>query len=169
MAAYHSIYRIVVPAKKALSFSFLQAFKDRLLVLPNGIELDKHDFSLTEKQRREMLNELRINDKSRILVAISRLSREKNIQELIEYLPDLLEKIPEAILLIVGDGPYEKRLRTLVRELELEGSVVFAGRRSGKQIGRYFALGDVFVSASTFELHSMSCLEALAHSLPLLC
>jgi len=166
---YHSIYRIVVPAKKALSFSFLQAFRDRLLVLPNGIELDKHDFSLTEKERREMLNELRISEKSKILVAITRLSKEKNIQELIEYLPDLLERIPEAILLIVGDGPYEKRLRTLVRELELEGSVVFAGRRSGKQIGRYFALGDVFVSASTFELHSMSYLEALAHGLPLLC
>ena len=166
---YHSIYKIVVPAKKALNFPFLQSFRDRLVVLPNGVELDKYNYSLSDQERLEMLKKLGISSNSKLLVSVTRLSKEKNIQELITYLPDLIEKIPEAVLLVVGDGPYKKKLRALVKELELEKHVIFAGRKSTKEIGRYFALGDIFVSASIFELHSMSYLEALVQGLPLLC
>lgn len=166
---YHSAFRIIVPAKKALHFSFLKQFSDRMIVLPNGIELEKYQLTLSPAQRQEMLKELGIDDNRKLLVSITRLSREKNIQEIISYLPALVEKVPEATMLIAGDGPYEKELRTLVSELKLEDHVIFAGRIASQDVWRYYALSDVFVSASLFELHSMSYLEALAQGLPLLC
>ncbi|MBR3252018.1 MAG: glycosyltransferase [Erysipelotrichaceae bacterium] len=166
---YHSIHTIVVPSKKATNFPFLKPFKDRLRILPNGIELQKLNHSLSEEKRLSLLKDLKIRSGSRLLVSITRLSREKNIQEIIEYLPALLEKVPEAVLLIVGDGPYANKLKELARKLDLQDHVVFAGRKSNKEIFSYYLLSDVFVSASTFEVHSMSYLEALGEGLPLLC
>ena len=166
---YHPAFRILVPSKKALSFPFLKTFKKRLLVLPNGIELSKYQQSLSDCERKELRDSLGITDETKLLVAITRISKEKNIQELISYLPELIKKVPETTLLIVGEGPYEKHLQELTEQLNLNDHVIFAGRVPSDEVWRYFALGDVFVSASLFELHSMSYLEALAQGKPLLC
>ena len=53
--------------------------------------------------------------------------------------------------------------------LQLRRSVIFTGRVRSEDVWQYYASGDVFVSASTFEVHSMSYLEAMANGLPLLC
>ena len=166
---YHSAFKIIVPSKKALDFSFLQPYRDRLIVVPNGIELDKYQKSLNEDEKKELRKELGIPDGNKILSAITRVSKEKNIQELIDYLPDLLKESPQTTLLIVGDGPYKKNLESLVEELSIQDHVVFTGRVPFIEIWRYLSLSDVFVSASVFEVHSMSYLEALAQGLPLLC
>ncbi len=104
-----------------------------------------------------------------ILVCISRLSKEKNIRELVEYFPALLEKCPDTKFIIVGDGPDKQHLENMVEKLSLQDKIVFTGRIPADEVYKYYALGDVFVSASTFEVHSMSYLEALAGGLPLLC
>ena len=166
---YRHAYRIIVPSRKSFTFSFLQPFKDRMIVLPNGIESRKHQNSLSESERRKMRKELGIRDEDKLLVAITRISREKNLQELITFLPSLLERVPEAILLIVGKGPYKKKLERLIVKYRLQDHVIFTGPYPAEEIWRCYALGDVFVSASLFEVHSMSCLEALANGLPLLC
>jgi len=169
VAIYVRAEKILVPSKKALRFPFLQTFKDRLLVLPNGIELEKHDQHLSDPEREELRSLLGIRKDKKVLVAITRLSKEKNIEELIEFFPALLKKVPEALLLIVGSGPDEDNLKNLAVKNKLQGKVLFAGRVPADKVWRYYAIGDLFVSASMFELHSMSYLEALAQSLPLVC
>ena len=166
---YNGVFKIIVPAKKAMHFTFLQPFKDRLLVLPNGIELDKYNRSLSQFERAQLLDELHISANQKILVTASRLSIEKNIQEIIEYLPSLLQKVPEVVFLIVGDGPYQNHLQQLVNKNNLQDKVIFAGRKDSSVMWKYYNIADIFVSASIFELHSMSYLEALAQGLPLLC
>ena len=116
-----------------------------------------------------MLETLGIDENKKILVAITRLSKEKNIEEIIKYLPGLLNKNKNVVLLIVGAGPDKQHLLDIVKELNLESSVVFVDRKPENEVWHYYALGDVFVSASTFEVHSMSYLEAMAEGLPLLC
>ena len=54
-------------------------------------------------------------------------------------------------------------------KLGLKRHVIFAGRIAADEVWRYYSIADVFVSASLFELHSMSYLEALSLGLPLLC
>ena len=106
-----------------------------------------------------------IDDSTGVLVNASRLSKEKNFQELISFLPILLEKGIDTKLLIVGDGPYKKKLEKLTDTFRLRDSVIFTGRVPSEDVWRYYDAGDVFVSASTFEVHSMSYLEALANGL----
>ena len=77
--------------------------------------------------------------------------------------------MPEAQLLIVGDGPDRKRLEKFCGRCGLSKCIRFTGRVEPDHVYRYYALGDVFVSASTFEVHSMTYLEAMACGLPLVC
>ena len=89
--------------------------------------------------------------------------------EILQFFPDLLRVLPEAQLVIVGEGPDRKRLEHFCAQNGLTERVCFTGRVPPEEVYRYYAMGDVFVSASTFELHSMSYLEAMACGLPLVC
>jgi 1,2-diacylglycerol 3-alpha-glucosyltransferase len=166
---YAPAFRIIVPSKKALDFSFLQPYKDRLIVVPNGIELNKYQKTLSESEEKQLRETLGIPKNNKTLCVISRLSKEKNIKELINFLPDLLKVRNDITYLIVGDGPARKELEKQVRLSGLQSHVVFAGQQPLEEVWRYLALSDIFMSASLFEVHSMSYLEALAGGLPLLC
>ena len=166
---YRQAAKVTAPSHKAAKFPFLQSVQDRLTVIPNGMETEKYQKHLPENERYAFRASLGIGNNNKALVTISRLSKEKNIQELISFLPGLLKKDPNIKLLIVGDGPYQKKLEKLTEKLRLCDSVIFMGRIPAEDVWRYYDAGDLFVSASTFEVHSMSYLEALANGLPMLC
>ncbi len=100
---------------------------------------------------------------------ITRVSREKNIMEILRFLPALSRALPAVQLLIVGDGPDRKRLEQYTVNSHLTDRVRFTGMVPREEVYRYYAMGDVFVSASVFEVHSLSYLEAMACGLPLVC
>ena len=160
---------VTAPSQKAAAFPFLDTVRDRLVIIPNGTEINKYQKHFTEEERRKFRASLGIDDHAGVLVMVTRLSKEKNIQELISFLPGLLKKVPNTKYLIVGDGPYAKRLVKLTERLRISDSVIFAGRIPSQHVWQYYDAGDLFVSASTFESLSMSCLEALANGLPMLC
>ena len=166
---YRRAVRVTVPSQKAADFPFLQEVQDRLTVIPNGMETGKYQKHLPEDERRALRASLGIGDNTGTLVVVSRLSKEKNVRELISFLPGLVKKEPDVKLLIVGDGPYKKKLEKQVEKLRLCDKVTFTGNIPPEDVWRYYDVGDLFVSASTFEVHSMSYLEALANGLPLLC
>ena len=166
---YRQAVRVTVPSQKAADFPFLQSVQDRLTVIPNGMETENYQKHLPEHERRAFRASLGIGDNMGTLVTVSRLSKEKNVGELISLLPGLLKKDPAVKLLIVGDGPHKKKLEKLTEKLRICDSVIFTGRIPSEDVWRYYDAGDLFVSASTFEVHSMSYLEALANGLPLLC
>ena len=166
---YRQADRVIAPSQKAAGFPFLSSVQDRMVVVPNGMETEKYQKHLPEDERRAFRASLGIGDDTGALVTVSRLSKEKNIQELISFLPALLKNHPKTKLLIVGDGPYKKRLEELTEKLRLSDSVIFTGLVPSEEVWRYYDGGDLFVSASTFEVHSMSYLEALANGLPMLC
>ena len=72
-------------------------------------------------------------------------------------------------LLLVGDGPNRAYLEKLSHRLHLDGHVVFSGMVPPDQVGRYYQLGDLFVSASTSETQGLTYMEALRAGWPLLC
>lgn len=166
---YKDAIKLTVPSQKAAGFPFVQGAHNRLTVVPNGMEIEKYQKKLSAEERKSLRASLGIGENTGTLVCISRLSKEKNIRELIEYFPDVLKKMPDARFVIVGDGPDKQHLEKMVEKLELQDKIIFTGRIPADEVWRYYALGDVFVSASTFEVHSMSYLEALAGGLPMLC
>ena len=110
-----------------------------------------------------------LKDNGCTLAMITRVSKEKNILEILRFFPALLKKLPQAQLIIVGDGPDRPRLEKYCTQNQLDSYVRFTGRIPPEDVYRYYDLGNVFVSASTFEVHSMSYLESIANGLPLVC
>ena len=166
---YRHAARLTVPSVKAAEFPFLRRLESRITVVPNGLETEKYANRFSEEERQEFRLSLGIDRRTGVLVSVSRLSREKNIRELISFLPELRKLRRDVKLLIVGDGPDREYLEKMTDRPDLRNHVIFAGRIPSEEVWQYYAAGDIFVSASTFEVHSMSYLEAMANGLPLLC
>jgi 1,2-diacylglycerol 3-alpha-glucosyltransferase len=81
-------------------------------------------------------------------------------------MPALLKKTPAAKLLIVGDGPERETLAEQACLLGVEGSVIFAGYKPWDEIGLYYRLSDIFMTASTSETQGLTYIEAMASHIP---
>jgi phosphatidyl-myo-inositol dimannoside synthase len=79
-----------------------------------------------------------------VVVCVSRLVERKGQDMLIRSLPLIRQRVPDAAVLIVGDGPRRSALEELVAKLGLQQDVVFAGAKPWAETPPYFAAGDVF-------------------------
>jgi 1,2-diacylglycerol 3-alpha-glucosyltransferase len=101
------------------------------------------------------------------LLYVGRVAHEKNIDFLVHMFKKVLTQIPNALLLIVGEGPAQPHLRELVRTTGVAESVRFIGylERDSELLDCYQA-GDLFVFASRTETQGLVLLEALAQGTP---
>jgi phosphatidylinositol alpha-1,6-mannosyltransferase len=119
-------------------------------------------------------NSLGLSDK-KVIVSVGRLVHRKGQDHLIEAMPEILKSIPQAHLLLVGEGPYREHLQTLVKKHNLEASVIFIGRIQYKDLPTYICVGDIFAMPSRSRLMGLEVeglgivyLEASSCGLPVL-
>ena len=91
--------------------------------------------------------ELGLQDK-KIIISVGRLVHRKGQDNLIQAMPAVLKKIPNAHLLLVGEGPYRKHLEKLVTKSSLEQNVTFAGRIMYDRLPSYLSAADLFAMPS---------------------
>ena len=158
---------LIVPSYKIQELVEIYKVKCPVVVIPTGIELSNHP--RIEEGKQELLGQLGIKNNNKILVTVSRISKEKNIDELIAFMPALLKKDPDITLLIVGGGPHLEHLKKKVDSLRLHDNVRFTGMVPSEEVYKYYQLGNIFVSGSTFETQGLTYVEALANALPRVC
>jgi glycosyltransferase involved in cell wall biosynthesis len=102
-----------------------------------------------------------------VMTYIGRVAHEKNIGFLVQVLRRVLRELPQALLVIAGEGPAREGLRARVAELGLAESVHFAGYldRDSELLDCY-AAADAFVFASRTETQGLVLLEAMAQGAP---
>lgn len=106
----------------------------------------------------------KLPEKAPLLLNVGRLARQKNQSILLEALLHL----PEAHLLLVGDGELKSALQKKVVELQLEERVHLLGELESQDVLALLAACDVFVFPSLFESMGMAVVEAMASGLPII-
>ena len=135
---------------------------ERVEVIPHGVDTDV--FHHSEHAARELgLSDDRIN-----LLYVGRLSPEKNVSLLIRAVGKLNDVAwePNFQLHLVGTGPQEQELRSLVTRLRLGTQVVFHGRLPLADLPRWYSAADAVVLPSKSEGLPRVMLEAMACGTP---
>jgi phosphatidylinositol alpha-1,6-mannosyltransferase len=112
----------------------------RMVQLPPGVDEKVFHAGSGGAEVRERLG---LTDRP-VVVCVSRLVPRKGQDTLILAMPRILASQPEAVLLIVGGGPYEKDLRRLARETGVTDSVRFTGAVPWSELPAHYGAGDVF-------------------------
>ena len=132
-------------------------------VLPTGLPADRFNPGIAERFRTEQ----GIPAGRPLVTYVGRVAHEKNIEFLVKVFVEVRKTVPEAMLVIAGEGPAREPLRQLVARLGLEKDVHFAGyldRNTG--LLDCYAAANVFVFASRTETQGLVLLEAMAQGAP---
>jgi glycosyltransferase involved in cell wall biosynthesis len=108
------------------------------------------------------------NDGKTVVLTVARLIRRKGIDDLIRAVPWVLDKCPDLLVRIIGEGNLESELRGLAKELGVADHVEFLGYIPHEELPGYYATSDVFVLPSRNEGMSNTVLEAMAAGLPII-
>jgi glycosyltransferase involved in cell wall biosynthesis len=108
--------------------------------------------------------EFDIPEDAPVFGAVANFRAEKGHRHLITAASQVFRQVPEAKLVLVGQGPLERDVRRQVRELGLEDSVIFAGYR--KDAPRIAGSFDVFTLSSIHEGLAIALIEAMALGVP---
>ncbi len=135
--------------------------REKAVVVMNGVDAAKYDPAL-----RVSAQELdpRIPPGARVVGTVGRLGPEKAHPSLLEAFAHVRRRVPEAHLVIAGDGPMRHELSELTRRLGIAESVHVLGFRD--DVPRVLAAMDVFCLPSRFEGISNALLEAMAMAKP---
>lgn len=109
---------------------------------------------------------LGIDPGDRVIGVVGRLRGEKGQVRAIAALPGILSEVPEALLLVVGDGPDESRLRAEAARLGVASRVRWAGGKGHDEVVRLYAATDVVVVPSRYEGFGLVAAEAMAAGRP---
>jgi sugar transferase (PEP-CTERM/EpsH1 system associated) len=133
----------------------------KLVTIPNGVDVRRFEVAV---DRPALLLELGIPADARIVGNVARFVPEKDQATLVRALARVLAAMPQAFLLLVGDGPLMDAAARLAQDLGVADRVRLAGRR--RDIPPILKLLDVFALSSITEGTSISLLEAMAAGVP---
>jgi phosphatidylinositol alpha-1,6-mannosyltransferase len=154
--------------QKAISQALSKKAAEQMMKIAPGIDVEHFSPQDSLALRRE----LGIDNK-KVIVSVGRLVHRKGQDHLIESMPEILKKVPDAHLLMVGQGPYLEHLAKLVAIQKVENHVSFIGRIQYAELPRFICAGDVFAMPSRSRLAGLEVeglgivyLEASACGLP---
>ena len=139
----------------------LRAYETRGQLVLNGINIPA--FAYSEDSRRAIRERLNAKDYY-ILGHAGHLAEVKNQSFLLDLMPLVLKRKPNALLLLLGEGEDRPMLEQKIRDMKLQDHVVMTGNVTN--VADYLSAMDVFVFPSLYEGLPLSILEVQANGLP---
>lgn len=132
--------------------AFLQRFKDKVAVIPPAVELP----AAKAADVKAFAKEHNPDGRRPVIGMATRLAAEKGVEQLLQALPRIQEKYPNAIVWfagqyegVLGEEAYLRRLRPVIDTLETAGQWKFLGTLSMKQMAAFYPNLDVLIVPST--------------------
>lgn len=156
--------------RREIGAAFTPAARARMRQLTPGVDADV--FGPDPVARAEVRRQFGLGQ-APVIVCVSRMVARKGQDTLVRAMPAIRAAVPDAQLLLVGDGPHRSTVERLARRLAVHGAVVFAGRQPWSRTPAFYAAGDVFAMPTRTRLGGLEpealgiCfLEAAACELP---
>lgn len=134
----------------------------KVLVVNNGIDLDKYIYN--EKIRKEKRKELGLKDSDLVIGHVGRFMKQKNHDFIIDIFNELYKQNNNYKLMLIGQGPLEEEIKSKVKKLNLDKSVLFLGQKT--DANNYYQAMDLFLFPSLYEGLGMVAIEAQTSGLP---
>jgi glycosyltransferase involved in cell wall biosynthesis len=154
---------VICPAAPIADELIEMGVRTPVTVIPNGINL-----ALLTAPQPDPFPKHGVPAGARRLLTVSRLGKEKSIDRLLERFKLVRDAMPEAHLIVVGDGPERGELEAYTQALGLERAVTFTGYIGSSEVGRYYQHTELFVFASVSETQGLVALEAACCGLPVI-
>ena len=166
--AFRRTYRVIVPTQQIEAVVHKYDPKMETFLLPTGIEPELfrqnvNDAALYREKMEESFPALR---GKRILLFVGRVVREKNIGFLIGILPGILERHPDVVLLIAGNGPDLEYFQEEAKRAGVAESCVFTGYLERRDLPFLYTASEVFVFPSITDTQGLVTLESMLSGTP---
>ena len=132
--------------------------------LSNGVDLSKFG---SKKAPAKIYRKYHLPKDKPIALYVGRVDPEKSLSNVVSAFATVLDKVPDARLVIVGDGTDRRRLVDLAQALGIEKEVIFPGRIMPPDVMEVYRTAQLFVTASETETQGIVLIEAAATGLPL--
>ena len=153
---------IITPSKLTHDTLRNYGISEKIEIIPTGVKMPPY----SDENRVQVREELGLAPSDIVLLSLSRVSKEKKIDEVIAAFPEIKEKVPNARLVIAGDGPILDDLKQISKERNLD--IIFVGGVEHDQVDRYYQMADLYINASDSESQGLTYLEAFANRLPII-
>ncbi len=157
------------PSKKCQEYFRLTGLQKDVNVIPNAVEVDQFSPHLVDDSVKTGLRrKYGIGDDVMVACFVGRLGREKSVDVLLDYWKASITPDDHIHLMVIGDGPVRPELEEQARTLGISDMVTFTGRVEHEDLPPYYALSDVYITASLSDTNSISMLEGMCSGLPVL-
>lgn len=136
----------------------------KIAVIPNAIDIERFSRSLSETEN--IRRSLSIPREAIVIICVATLKCGKGYPELLSAFEGVFAKRPDALLVIVGDGPEKSRYQEHIKNFRSRPAILFLGERT--DVARILSVSDIFVLATHSEGMSNAILEAMASGLPVI-
>jgi glycosyltransferase involved in cell wall biosynthesis len=131
----------------------------------NAVDVDHIEQIIKDSDPQKLRKDLGLHDKA-VIGVVGRLRWEKGQDILIDAMPEIIREIPNAILLVVGDGPDRMSLELRAKSLKLESNILWLGQKNPDEVFQLYSIMDVVAVPSRFEGFGLSAAEAMATGCP---
>lgn len=153
---------VVAPSRLTVDTLIDYGVKVPVRQIATGVEIPYYDKKAADRLRQD----LGYGADDIVLLSLSRLSKEKNIQKVLEAYKELKKEEGNYHLVIVGDGPERDALEKFCIQNQLD--VHFVGQVTHEEVASYYQMADLYINASTSESQGLTYLEALVNRCPLI-